>query len=103
MRGRFFSREAVWRIVDRFAEIRRFATEIHPATRRKIAKLGVEFFLESAVLVFVFPVLDSIIKANGKPVVTKEIIPIILWSWAVSPVLFTFAVIVIILMGGDEQ
>jgi hypothetical protein len=43
----------------------------------RFAKIAVEFFTEAAVLVAVFPILDTIIEARGTARITR---PLVAWS-----------------------
>jgi len=54
----------------------------------RFGKIGVEFFTEAAVLVAVFPILDTIIEKGGTPKVTWSLVA---WSEGIAVMLLFFA------------
>ena len=66
-------------------------------TRKEFAKIAVEFFAEAAVLVFVFPVLDTIIETGGLQRLTWALF---IWSTGLA-VFFLFLAGIISMRIGD--
>jgi hypothetical protein len=83
------------RVLARVAILRSKAVAATKRSRNRLAKLAVEFFVEAAVLVFVFPILDTILIHTVSAVSAS----LVIWSVGISLLLFTLAAIISIASG----
>ena len=71
---------------------------IGPKASLRIIVLCEQFFLDAAVLVFVFPVLDTLVNFGTK----KLTVSLLLWTLAISGVFFIGAMFMAVLAAKNE-
>ena len=64
---------------------------------RKVLSLSEQFLLDASVLIFVFPILDTVVQFGRNAITTG----LVLWTLAISGVFFIWAMVLGIVAAGE--